>query len=154
MAKTSGHGHSGQIHSGLPERDSRLSISTKSAHDNRVESPPRKSKPNLLDMGNSNSGQVCHSLQHTSSQVYVSNFGASSTGVRCSVTRLTGEIDVHVSPAQQSHSKAANHPRGRSDTNSPLVKVTTVVTTSTMSVCGPPCHHSVPPGPTVTKEVS
>ena len=33
----------------------------------------------LLDTGNSNSGHVCHSPQHASSPVYVSNLGASST---------------------------------------------------------------------------
>ena len=37
-----------------------------------------------------------------------------------------------VSPAQQSHSEAVDHPG---------------------AVCGPPSHHSVPPGPTVTKGV-
>ena len=55
--------------------------------------------------GNSSSGYVCHSPQHTSSQVHVSSSRASSTGDRSSVTRLAGEVDVHVStvpPAQQS----------------------------------------------------
>ena len=46
-----------------------------------------------------------------------------------------------------------DHPAGQSDTNSTLVTITTVVSTSTMSVCGPPSHHSVPPGPTVTTGV-
>ena len=32
----------------------------------------------------------------------------------------------------------------------PLVTISTVVPTSTTSVCGPPSHHSVPPGPTFT----
>ena len=84
-------GHTNQTHSRLPERDSGPSISTKSAHNNRVESPPR-------------------------------NSGASSTGDRCSVRRLAGEVDVHVStvsPAQQSHSDTTDQPGGRSDTNSP-----------------------------------
>ena len=35
----------------------------------------------------------------------VSSSGASSTGDRCLVTGLTGEVNVHVSPAQQSHSE-------------------------------------------------
>ena len=92
--------------------------------------------------------QVCHSPQHASSPVYVSSSRASSTGDRCSVTRLAGEVDVHVStvpPAQPSHSEAQYHPGGRSDTNSPLVAITTVVSTSTMSVCGPSSLLSEPP---------
>ena len=62
------------------------------------------------------------------------------TGDRCSVTRLAGEVDVHFSiipPAQQSHSETKDHPGGRSNTNSHLVAITTLVSTSTMSVCGP-----------------
>ena len=35
-------------------------------------------------MGNSNSGHVCHSPQHASSPVYVSNLGYSSIGGKCS----------------------------------------------------------------------
>ena len=61
MATNLGPSHSGQTLSGLPERDSGPSISTKSAHNNRVESPPRNSKPHFQDMGNSNNGHVCHS---------------------------------------------------------------------------------------------
>ena len=141
---------------GLSKHDRGLPISAESAHKNRVESPPRNSDPDLRDMGNSNSGHVCHSPHHASSQVYVSNLGASSTGDRCSVTRLAGEVDVHVStvpPAQQSHSETQNHPRRRSDTNNRLVAVTTMVSTSTTSVCGPPVLLSIGPEPTVTRGV-
>ena len=91
--------------------------------------------------------------QHASSTVYIPNSGASSTGDRCSVTRLAGKDDIHVStvsPAQQSHSEAQDHPGGRSDSNSPLVAITTVFSTPTMPVCGPPWIFSVPPRPTVT----
>ena len=104
-------------------------------------------------MGNFNSGHVCHSPQHSSSPVYVSDSGASSTGDRCCVTGLAGEVDVHistVSPARQTYSETLVHPGGRGNTKSPLVAVTTVVSTSAPSVCGPPWHHSLPPGPTVT----
>ena len=83
-------------------------------------------------------GHVCHSPQHASSSVYVCSSGALSTGDRCSVTRLAGEVDVHVStvsPAQQSHSETQENPGGQIDTNSPLVAITTVVSISTMSVC-------------------
>ena len=81
-------------------------------------------------MGNPSGGHVCHSPQHASSPVYVSSSEASSTGGRYPVTGLAGEVDMHVptvSPAQQSHSEAQDHPDGRGDTNSPLVAVTTVV---------------------------
>ena len=104
-------------------------------------------------MGTSSSGHVCHSPQHASSPDYVSSSRASSTGNRCSVTRLAGEVDIHVStvpPAQQSHSEAQDHSGGQGDTHSPLVAVTTLVSTLTMSVCGPPMFLSVPPRPTVT----
>ena len=137
MATKSRHSHPGQTHSGLSERDSGLPISAEPAHNNRV-SPPRNSDPDLRDLGSSNSGHLAtvHNthLQHSSSPVYVSNPRASSTGDRCSVTRLAGEVDVHVSTvpnAQQSHSETQDHPGGQSDTNSPLVAVTTVVSTST-----------------------
>ena len=92
-------------------------------------------------MGNSSSGHVCHSPQHASFPVFVFSSGALSTGNRCSVTRLVGEVDVHVStisPSQPSHSEARDHLGGRNDTNSPLVSIPTVVSISTMSVCGPP----------------
>ena len=86
------------------------------------------------------------SLQHSSSPVYVSNSGALRTGDRCSVLRLAGEVDVHVStiyPAEQSNSEAQVHPRGRGYSNSPLVAISAMVSTSTPPVSGPPSHHSV-----------
>ena len=51
-------------------------------------------------VGNSRSGHVYHSPQHTSSPVYVSSSGASSTGDRCLVTGLAGEVDgsMHMFP--------------------------------------------------------
>ena len=138
MAANSKYRHPGQTYSGLSKCDSRPAISAELAHHNRVESPPRNSEPNIRDVGNSSSGHVCHSPQHTFSPVYVSSSRASSTGDRCSVTRLAGEVSVHVStifPAQPSHSEAQDHPGGRSDTNSPLVVITTVVSTSTTCRC-------------------
>ena len=105
--------HPGQTHSGLLKRDSGPPISAKPAHNNRVEFPPRNRGSDLRDVGYSNSGNVCHSLQHASSPVHVSNLGAPSTGNRCSITSLAREVDVHVStvsPAQQSDSEAQDHP--------------------------------------------
>ena len=104
LASSSGHSHQGQAHSRLSKRDSRLPISVKSANNDRAEPRPRDSDPNLRDMGHSNSGHVCHIPQIPSSPVYISYSRASSTGDRCSLTGLAGEVDVHVStvsPAQQ-----------------------------------------------------
>ena len=110
-ATNSKYNHPSQTHSGLFKCDSRQDISAEPAHHNRMESRPRNSEPNLWDVGNSSSGHVYHSPQHTSSPVYVSCScsGAPSTGDRCSVIRLAGEVDVHVSivvPALSSFSEA------------------------------------------------
>ena len=66
-------------------------------------------------VGNSCSGHVCHHPQHASSPVYVTSYGATSTG-------LVGEVDVHFStvpPAQQSRSEAQDHLGGQGDSHSP-----------------------------------
>ena len=71
-------------------------------------------------------------------------------------TRLAGTIDVHVStvsPAQQSHSEAQDHPGGQSDTNRPLMAISSVVFTPTTSVCGQPSILSITPRPTVTRGI-
>ena len=105
-------------------------------------------------MGNSSSGQVCHSPQHASSPDHGSSSRAWSTGDRCFVTGLAEEVNVHVStvsPAQQSHSEAQDHPDGRGDTHRPLVAVTTVVSTPATTECGSPAMIlSVPQRPFVT----
>ena len=49
--------------------------------------------------------------------------------------------------------RTQDHPGGQRNSNSPLVAGSTVVPTSTTSVCGPPLHHSVQPGLTVTTRV-
>ena len=91
---------------------------------------------------------VCHSSQLASSSVYVSRSGAMSTGDRCSVTRLAEVVDVCC--CRQSHSEAQDNPEGRVDTHSPLVSVTTVVSTLTTTVCEPPSILSVRLRPTFT----
>ena len=91
MATNSRHSRPGQTHFGLTKHLG------EPAHNNRVESPPQNSDPDLWDVGNSHRGHVCNSPQHASSPVYVSDPGASSTGDRWSVTRLAGVVDVHVS---------------------------------------------------------
>ena len=122
MATDSGYSHPGQKYADLTQCDSNPSILAKPAHNNSVDSPPRNSEANIRDVGNSSSGYVCHSPQLASSPFYVSNSGASRTGDRCSVTRLAGEVDVHVCTiptAKQNHSEAQDHSGGRGDTDSP-----------------------------------
>ena len=154
VASDSGHNSMSQTHSGLPKCDSRPLVSAEPAHHDRVESPPRSHESDIQTVENSSSGQVCHSPQHASSQVHGSSSGASSTGDRCFVTGLAGEVNVHVStvsPAQQSHSEAQDHPDGRGDTHRPLVAVTTVVSTPATIECGSPATIlSVPQRPFVT----
>ena len=61
--------------------------------------------------------------------------------------RTVGGVSVHVSSipsAQQSHSEAPVHPGGRSDSHSPLVAETVVVSTPTSSLCGSPPVLSLP----------
>ena len=155
MASDSVHNSKSQTHSGLPKCDSRPLVSAEPAHYDRVESPPRSRESDIQTVGNSSSGQVSHSPQHASSPVHGSSSGASSTGDRCFVTGLAGEVvNIHVStvsPAQQSHSEAQDHPDGRGDTHRPLVAVTTVVSTPAMIECGSPATIlSVPQRPFVT----
>ena len=141
VASDSGHNSKSQTHSGLPKCDSRPLVSAEPAHHDRVESPPRSHESDIQTVENSSSGQVCHSPQHASSPVHGSSPGASSTGDRCFVTGLAGEVNVHistVSPAQQSHSEAQDHPDGRGDTHRPLVAVTTMVSTPATIECGSP----------------
>ena len=69
---------------------------------------------------------------------------------------MAGEVHVHVStvsPVQQSHLEAQDQLGGLSNTKSPLVAITTVVSTPTTPVCGPPLILSIPPRPTVTRGI-
>ena len=75
------------------------------------------------------------------------NSGATSTRGGCSVSGLGGEVNVHVSSipsTQQSHSEAQVHTGGRSDSHSPLVAESVVVSTPTSSLCGTPPVLSLP----------
>ena len=99
-------GHSGQTHSGLSKRDSRPSILAEPTHNNRMESQPQNSDPDLRDLGNPNSGHVCHSPQHASSPV--------SEPRALVIDALSGEVDVHVStvPLYRNHTETQDHPGG------------------------------------------
>ena len=92
-------------------------------------------------------------VHNTHSSFHVSSSGTSSTGDRCFVTGLAGEVDVRVStvsPAQQSHSEAQDHPDRRSNTHRPLVAISTVVSTPATTECGSCMILSVPQRPVVT----
>ena len=97
--------------------------------------------------GGTRSQHVCNSVELPPSLVHVSNSGAKSPSGGCSVPRLAGEVNVHVSPissAQQSHSEGPVHPDGRGNSHSPLVAESVVVSTPTSSLCGPPSSLSLP----------
>ena len=66
---------------------------------------------------------------------------------------MAGEVDVHVpsiSPAQQGYSETTFDTGGRSNSDSPLVAKTVMVSTPTLSLCGSSTVLSLPPRSAVT----
>ena len=131
--------------------DSRPPISSESANTDRVVPTPRDRETHLQGLGVTRSRHVCDTVELPPSSVHVSSSGAKSP-------RLAGEVNVHVStlsPAQQGRAEVTVHPCGRGDSRSPLVAVSTVVSTPTTSLCGTPVdspipsRSSVPAGPEV-----
>ena len=109
-------------------------------------------------MGDTRSRHVSDTVELPPSSVHVSSSGVKSPNGGCSVSRLAGEVNVHVStfsPAQQGRAEITVHSSGRGDPRSPLVAVSTVVPTPTTSLCGTPVdspipsRSSVPAGPEV-----
>ena len=152
------HSSLGETHSRLPERDSRPPISSESANTDRVVPTPRDRETHLQGLGDTRSRHVCDTVELPPSSVHVSSSGAKSPSGGCSVSRLAGEVNVHVStlsPAQQGRAEVTVHPCGRGDSRSPLVAVSTMVSTPTTSLCGTPVNSpipsrsSVPAGPEV-----
>ena len=91
-------------------------------------------------------GHLCVSQQRSPTSVHLSSSRATSTGGGCSVTRLAGEINLHVSAdssAQQDHSEITGHPSSRSDNDCFLVAITTVVPTPTSTLYGSPTVLSI-----------
>ena len=134
LVRGSEHNSPGKAYSRLSERDSRPPISPESANIDRVVPPPRDRATSL------------QGFELPPSSVHVSNSGAKSPSVGCSVSGLAGEVNVHVSPippAQQSHSEASIHSGGRGSPRSPLVADSIVVFTSTTSLCGTPPSSSL-----------
>ena len=113
-----------KTHPGLSERDSRPPISSQPADIDRVEPPSRNRESNFRSLGDPSSGHVCNCFKLPPSSVHVSDFAATGTGGGCSVSRLPGEVDVHVSsvsPAQQGYSETKVDTGSRSNSDSPLV---------------------------------
>ena len=131
MATVSRHSHPGQTHSGLPQYNSRPVISAEPAYHNRVESPPRISESNIQAVGDSSSEHVCHSH---------------NTCLRQFMSQVPEPRAVAIDALSQDW-------QGRSMYMFPLfplMTITTVVSTLTTSVCGPPSILSIPPRPNVT----
>ena len=147
LVRGSEHNSPGKAYSRLPERDSRLPISSEPANIDRVVPPPRDRATYLQGLGHTRSRHVCNIVELPPSSVHVSNSGAKSPSGGCSVSGLAGEVNVHVSPippAQQGHSEASIHSGGRGSPHSPLVADPIVVSTSTTSLCGTATSSSLP----------
>ena len=158
LVRGSEHNSPSKTHSRLSEHDSRPPISSESANIDRVVPTPRDRETHLQGLGDTRSRHVCDTVELPPSSVHVSSSGAKSPSGGCSVSRLAGEVNVHVStlsPAQQGRAEVTVHPCGRGDSRSPLVAVSTVVSTPTTSLCGTPVdspipsRSSVPAGPEV-----
>ena len=142
-----------KTHPRLSERDSRPPISSQPADTDRVGSPSRNRESNFRSFGNPSSGHVCNCFKLPPSSVHVSDSGATSTGGGCSVSGLAGEVNVHVSPvspAPQGYSETTVDTGGRSDSDSPLVAKTVMVSTPTSSLCGSSTVLSLSPRSSVT----
>ena len=158
LVRVTRHNSPGKTHSRLPERDSRPPISSESANTDRVVPTPRDRETHLQVLGDTRSRHVCDTVELPPSSVHVSSSGAKSPSGGCSVSRLAGEVNVHVStfsPAQQGRAEITVNSSDRGDPRSPLVAVSTVVPTPTTSLCGTPVvspipsRSSVPAGPEV-----
>ena len=158
LVRVSEHNSPGKTHSRLSERDSRPPISSEPANTDRVVPASRDHKSHLQGLGDTRSRHVCDTVELPPSSVHVSSSGAKSPSGGCSVSRLAGEVNVHVSPiplAQQGHAETTVHSGGGGDPCSPLVAVSVVVSKSTTSLCGTPSSSplqsgsSVPAGPEV-----
>ena len=90
------HNSPGKTHSRLLERDSRPPISSESANTDRVVPTPRDRETHLQVLGDTRSRHVCDTVALPPSSVHVSSPGAKSPGGGCSVSRLAGEVNVHV----------------------------------------------------------
>ena len=98
LVRVSGHNSPGKTHSRLSERDSRPPISSEPANTDRVVPAPRDRESYLQGLGDTRSRHVWDIVKLPPSSVHVSSSGANSPSSGCSVSRLAGEVNVHVSP--------------------------------------------------------
>ena len=148
VVTSSEHSCPSKTHPRLSERDSRPPISSQSADIDRVESPSQNRELNFQILGDPSSGHVCNCFKLPPSSVHVPDSGATSPGGGCSVSGMAGEVNVHVpsiSPAQQGYSETTVDTGGRSNSDSPLVAKTVMVSTPTSSLCGSSTVLSLPP---------
>ena len=152
LVRGSEHNSPSKAYPRLSERDSRPPITSEPANSHRVVPTSRDREAYLQGLGDTRSRHVCDSVKLPPSSVHVSNPGAKSPSGGCSVSRLAGEVNVHVSPippAQQSHLETSIHSGGRGSSHSPLVAEPIVVSTPTTSLCGTPPSSSLPSGSSV-----
>ena len=103
MATNSRYSHKDETHSELFDCDSEPSISTKSANITQIRSLHPKIVNQIFGTWVTLSvGHVCHSPQHASSPVYVSDSGASMLCKTSKGGRCTG---FHLFPCSTSHSE-------------------------------------------------
>ena len=139
VVTSSEHSCQSKAHPRLSECDSRPPISSQPADTDRVESPSKIVSRIFGVWGTP--------VVDMFATVHVSDSGATRTGGGCSVSGLAGEVGVHVSsvtPAQQGHSETTVDTGGRSDSDSPLVAKTVMVSTLTSPLCGPPTVLPLP----------
>ena len=147
LVRVTRHNSLFKTHSRLPECDSRPPISSESANTDRVVPTPRDRETHLQVSGDTTSRHVCDTVELPPSSVHVSSSGAKSPSGGCSISRLAGEVNVHVStfsPAQQGRAEITVHSSDRGDPRGPLVAVSTVVPTPTTSLCGTPVVSPIP----------
>ena len=152
LVRVSEYSSPGKTHSRLSERDSRPPISSEPADTDRVVPAPRDRESYLQGLGDTRSRHVCDTVELPPSSVHVSNSGAKIPRGGRSVSRLAGEVNIHVSPiplAQQGLAETTVHSGGRGDPCSPLVAVSVVVSTPTTSLCGTPSGSPLPSGSSV-----
>ena len=138
LVRGSEHNSPSKAYPRLSERDSRPPILPEPANTDRVVPTHRDREAYLQGLGHTRSRHVCNTVELSPSTVHVSNSGAKSPSGGCSVSRLAGEVNVHVppfSPAQQSHSETSLHSGGKSSSHSLLVAEPIVVSTPTTSLC-------------------
>ena len=98
LVRGSEHNSPSKAYPRLSERDNRPAISSEPANIDRVVPSPRDRETYLQGLGDTRSRHVCNSVELPPSSVHVSNSGAKSPSGGCSVSRLAGEVNVHVSP--------------------------------------------------------